>query len=122
MSQDELSRSLSELQRALAERNLDLGRIADGLQRVAKALEPSALTRPVTTELFSLDLKSAAAETRDLAKDLGTVVDELSRPTSGARTDAGANRRRVVANAMRDPAGWCIGTRSDAIDERALTG
>src|SRR6185295_11761880 len=38
MSKDQLSKSLSDLQQALAERKLDAGRMADGLERVAKAL------------------------------------------------------------------------------------
>ena len=46
MSQKQLSRSLSELQQALAEGNLNAGQITDGLERIAKALDPSPLTKP----------------------------------------------------------------------------
>jgi hypothetical protein len=42
MSQNQLSRSLSELQQQLAESNLNAGQITDGLERIAKALDPSA--------------------------------------------------------------------------------
>lgn len=72
MSRDQLSRSLSELQQALAERNLDAGRITDGLERIAKALQPSALTQPTAAKLFALDLKGAASEVRKIAGGLDT--------------------------------------------------
>jgi len=79
MSKDQFSRSLSELQQAMAERNLDAGRIADGLERVAKALEPSPLTRPVATPIFSLDLNNAAKEVRNLSGKLDKSPDAALR-------------------------------------------
>lgn len=122
MSQDELSRSLSELQRALAERNLDLGRIADGLQRVAKALEPSAFTRPVATELFSLDLKSAAAETRDLAKSLSNASEpafkEMSERFQEASEAAGKGLEQLAQHLQS--ASSALRQRSASAGEQAL--
>jgi hypothetical protein len=82
MSKDQFSRSLSELQRALSERNLDAGRITDGLERIAKALEPSPLTRPVASKLFALDLKSAAAEVREISKNLNRAGEPALREMS----------------------------------------
>jgi len=82
MSKDEFSRSLSELQRSLSERNLDAGRINDGLEKIAKALEPSALTRPVAVELFGLDLKGAAAEVRNISKNLDRAGESALREMS----------------------------------------
>ena len=70
MSKDQLSKSLSDLQNAIAERNLDAGQITDGLERIAKALDPSLLTKPVAKEIFKLDLNKAAEEVRNLEKNL----------------------------------------------------
>jgi hypothetical protein len=75
ISKDQLSRSLSELQQSLAERKLDAGQITDGLERVAKALDPSQLTKPVATEIFKLDLNKAADEVRTIEKNLASAPD-----------------------------------------------
>src|SRR5205814_642365 len=79
MSKDQLSKNLSDLQQALAERKLDTGRIADGLERVAKALDPSALTKPTAAEIFKLTLNDAAKEVRNLEKNLDTATDSARR-------------------------------------------
>jgi len=79
MSKDQLSKSLSELQQSLAERGLDAGRITDGLERIAKALDPSAFTKPVATEIFKLDLNKAAEEVRNIDKNLNAAPDSKMR-------------------------------------------
>ena len=79
MSKDQLSKSLSELQQSLAERGLDAGRITDGLERIAKALDPSAFTKPVATEIFKLDLNKAADEVRNIDKNLNAAPDSKLR-------------------------------------------
>jgi hypothetical protein len=102
MSQNELSRSLAEMQRAVAEKKLDVGRIADGLQRIAKALEPSVPTRPIATELFGLDLKNAAAEVRELAKDLKrspeSALQEMAARFQEASEVAGRGLEQLAQN------------------------
>ena len=75
MSKDQLSKSLSDLQNAIAERNLDAGQITDGLERIAKALDPSQLTKPTAKEIFKLDLNKAADEVRTLEKNLPSQTE-----------------------------------------------
>jgi hypothetical protein len=75
MSKDQLSKSLSELQQNLAERGLDAGRITDGLERIAKALDPSQFTKPVASEIFKLELNKAADEVRNIEKSLPAAPD-----------------------------------------------
>jgi hypothetical protein len=75
MSKDQLNKSLSEIQQTLAERALDAGRITDGLERIAKALDPSQFTKPVATELFKLDLNKAADEVRNIDKNLAAAPE-----------------------------------------------
>lgn len=79
MSKDQASKSLSELQRNLAERGLDAGRITDGLERIAKALDPSQFTKPVATEIFKLDLNKAAEEVRNIDKNLAAAPESKLR-------------------------------------------
>jgi ribosome-binding protein aMBF1 (putative translation factor) len=111
MSKDQLSKSLSELQQALAERNLDAGRMTDGLERIAKALDPSQFTKPVATEIFKLDLNAAANEVREIEKNLGasneSKLKELAERIQEASDVAGqgleqlSQHLRDTADAMR---------------------
>jgi hypothetical protein len=70
LSQNQLSRTLADVQQALADRKLEAANITDGLERVARALEPAALTKPIADPLLVLDLKNAASKTRDLESNL----------------------------------------------------
>jgi eukaryotic-like serine/threonine-protein kinase len=54
----------------------------------------------IVSRLLAKDPKDRYESTRDLAKDLATVVDELSRPTSGEATDAAAIRRRAASTRL----------------------
>lgn len=122
MSKDDFSRSLSELQRALSERNLDAGRVTDGLERIAKALEPSSLTKPVADKMFALDLQSAAAEAREIKNSLNNTPEpglrEMSERFQEAAGTAGKGLEQLgqyleaASNALRQ--------RDRAAGEKAL--
>jgi hypothetical protein len=70
MSKEQLAKSLADLNNELAENKLDSGRITDGLERIAKALDPSQHTKPVAKEIFKLDLNAAADEVRKIEQNL----------------------------------------------------
>ena len=54
----------------------------------------------IVSRLLAKDPVDRYESTRDLAKDLGTVVDELSRPTSGESANTAAIRRRAASTRL----------------------
>ncbi|HET9215579.1 MAG TPA: hypothetical protein VFR18_01290 [Terriglobia bacterium] len=107
MSREQFSKSLSELQQALAERALDAGQITDGLERIAKALDPSQFTKPVATEIFKLDLNAAANEVREIEKNLvasnESKLNEMAERFQEAANVAGQGLERLEQH-LRDTA------------------
>jgi hypothetical protein len=108
LSRDDFSRSLSELQQTLSERSLDAGRIADGLERIGKALEASPLTNAASGKVSAMDLQSAADDLRDLAKNLNPAsLQETAERFQDAAEAAGKGLEQVsqamqrTATAMR---------------------
>ena len=73
------ARACPNFSKVLRNADLDAGRITDGLERIAKALDPSAFTKPVATEIFKLDLNKAADEVRNIDKNLNAAPDSKLR-------------------------------------------
>ncbi|HLQ76121.1 MAG TPA: hypothetical protein VK210_02140, partial [Terriglobia bacterium] len=107
MSQKQLSQSLSELQESLAQGNLNAGQITDGLERIAKALQPSAQTKPIANSLFVLDLKDAAKEVRNLEasvdKSPDAALKEIAERFQDASKVAGSELQQLAQH-MADAA------------------
>ena len=107
LSREQFSKALSDIQQALAERSLDAGRIADGLERVAKALDPSQFTKPVATQIFKLDLNAAANEVREIEKNLGAAneskLNEMAERIQEASDVAGQGLEQLSQH-LRDTA------------------
>jgi hypothetical protein len=107
MSKDQISKSLSELQQSLAERKLDAGRLTDGLERIAKALDPAQPTKPTAAEIFKLNLNDAAKEVRNLEKNVDSAPDsqrrEMAERFQEAADNAGQGLEQIAQN-MRETA------------------
>jgi hypothetical protein len=122
MSQNQLSRSLSELQQQLAESNLNAGQITDGLERIAKALDPSALTKPVASSLFVLDLKDAAEQVRKLESTLDkaspSALQEMAQRFQDASNVAGPQLQQLAK--YMSTAATAMNQRDTAAGQQAL--
>src|SRR5262249_40468195 len=103
-----------------------IGRITDGLERIAKALEPSPLTRPVAKELFALKLTGAAAEVRLIEKNLdgasGPALQEMSARFQEGSEVAGKGLEQL-AESMHNAAGLMrqrdVGPAKEALEQVA---